>query len=705
MPSAGAPQMPQQEANPTPPTSSPEPVISPTPKKGGGLIKILVGVFAVAILGFGGWYAYDSGLFGGGDDNPPALSIAGAGFQGKSVETTFGFLQYDSGDSFSDSGKNMKAVSKGVNYFAPLRNTNFDEIESSIRPDDDLKILIAFYDKEEPWAGDNSKDGCFKVYPVGPYENTCEITESNLGSTIVPKNTSIAIIASADYEIDSGLLADAKTLSDTLSLSNANGWSMHPLATNMDLTDSRIKSLWIQKSANDFEKVTDVASLDTSREFKMAWFKLGAASTAGDTTGGGDAVAAVCGDGNVDSGEACDDGANNSDTVANACRTSCVVADCGDSVVDAGEECDGTADCESDCTLTPIVVEECGDNTINGTDVCDGTDLGGKDCTNYESGSIYSEGTLGCATDCTAYDTTLCAEGAATGAGVPVDPGPTTDPAATVEEAAPNAGVITTTTVPAATTNVTSNLSIIDRSTINTITSQPAVSGGSTETATATGNAYVESIQYIDNIENEFPGRNLTSQIQGQLYAPKSFDGTNQAGDYDCSEFCKNDSSSTYIPVTAIKVVAGGTTGNIKLKQANFFSSGYHPDYSTNYCDGAGDWELYRIKANASGGVIQEIVSKLNTTMVSERESHIFKDESAFEYNSIAATVNAGETAIFFILMEDMTACHDEEQEAGTSWSETNVTRLEFIEGDSDERVFLKSDIDYNDLNRKIFWM
>ncbi len=47
-----------------------------------------------------------------------------------------------------------------------------------------------------------------------------------------------------------------------------------------------------------------------------------------------------CGDGILDPGETCDDGDNNNDTQANACRTDCSLPTCGDAVVDSGEECD-----------------------------------------------------------------------------------------------------------------------------------------------------------------------------------------------------------------------------------------------------------------------------------------------------------------------------------------------------------------------------
>jgi hypothetical protein len=47
-----------------------------------------------------------------------------------------------------------------------------------------------------------------------------------------------------------------------------------------------------------------------------------------------------CGDGIVEAGEQCDQGALNSDTTPNACRTNCTAPKCGDNVIDTGETCD-----------------------------------------------------------------------------------------------------------------------------------------------------------------------------------------------------------------------------------------------------------------------------------------------------------------------------------------------------------------------------
>ena len=62
-------------------------------------------------------------------------------------------------------------------------------------------------------------------------------------------------------------------------------------------------------------------------------------------------VDAVCGDGEIDTvtSETCDNGGANSDTLPDACRTTCQPAQCGDNVVDTGEVCDG-AGCLSDCS-------------------------------------------------------------------------------------------------------------------------------------------------------------------------------------------------------------------------------------------------------------------------------------------------------------------------------------------------------------------
>ena len=67
----------------------------------------------------------------------------------------------------------------------------------------------------------------------------------------------------------------------------------------------------------------------------------------------------ACGNGVLEPGEACDEGLANSDTVTDACRTTCVLATCGDGVVDSGENCDDTNltdgdGCDSACAYENV---------------------------------------------------------------------------------------------------------------------------------------------------------------------------------------------------------------------------------------------------------------------------------------------------------------------------------------------------------------
>jgi cysteine-rich repeat protein len=106
-----------------------------------------------------------------------------------------------------------------------------------------------------------------------------------------------------------------------------------------------------------------------------------------------DCTAVACGDGmlNVTAGEHCDDGLLNSDIEPDACRESCELARCGDGVIDTGEDCDDgahnsdTADhCRTSCTLPT-----CGDSIVDDGEECD-------------EGAANSDSTPdACRTDCT----------------------------------------------------------------------------------------------------------------------------------------------------------------------------------------------------------------------------------------------------------------------------------------------------------------
>ena len=93
----------------------------------------------------------------------------------------------------------------------------------------------------------------------------------------------------------------------------------------------------------------------------------------------------TCGDGQIDPGETCDDGANNGP--GKACSATCQAAACGDGEVGPGEECDDGVDngdmksCTSGCTNNV-----CGDGFIGPGEGCDdGNQVDDDECTNYSS--------------------------------------------------------------------------------------------------------------------------------------------------------------------------------------------------------------------------------------------------------------------------------------------------------------------------------
>ncbi len=83
--------------------------------------------------------------------------------------------------------------------------------------------------------------------------------------------------------------------------------------------------------------------------------------------------ASVCGDRVVGGRETCDDG----NTIGNdGCSATCLLERCGDGIVQTGEACDGPASvpmgkaCNSSCIIDDAT---CGDNVVNqATEVCDG---------------------------------------------------------------------------------------------------------------------------------------------------------------------------------------------------------------------------------------------------------------------------------------------------------------------------------------------
>ncbi len=85
----------------------------------------------------------------------------------------------------------------------------------------------------------------------------------------------------------------------------------------------------------------------------------------------------VCGDGALDPGEDCDDGAANADDAM--CTTSCVLARCGDGLIGPGEACDDGNEDDLDACTNACALPGCGDGRLGPEEQCDDGDQDNSD--------------------------------------------------------------------------------------------------------------------------------------------------------------------------------------------------------------------------------------------------------------------------------------------------------------------------------------
>jgi cysteine-rich repeat protein len=106
-------------------------------------------------------------------------------------------------------------------------------------------------------------------------------------------------------------------------------------------------------------------------------------------------AARLCGNQELDGDEECDDGAANSDTEPDACRTSCLEAFCGDGVIDEDEDCDDGNPHDGDGCDADCFVEEgaCGNRIVDEDEECDdGNQRDGDGC---DADCLVEEGECG----------------------------------------------------------------------------------------------------------------------------------------------------------------------------------------------------------------------------------------------------------------------------------------------------------------------
>ncbi len=121
----------------------------------------------------------------------------------------------------------------------------------------------------------------------------------------------------------------------------------------------------------------------------------------------------LCGNGNIDSGEECDDGNTyNGDGCTAECKIEPI---CGDGNIDPGEECDDGNNTDGDgCSATCTIEASCGNGIIDSGETCDGSALNNQTCQTQG----FDKGTLACSSDCSGYETNGCSNDPVCGNGI-----------------------------------------------------------------------------------------------------------------------------------------------------------------------------------------------------------------------------------------------------------------------------------------------
>lgn len=124
----------------------------------------------------------------------------------------------------------------------------------------------------------------------------------------------------------------------------------------------------------------------------------------------GDCRLPYCDDGVTDSDEECDDGSRNADNQPDVCRDDCTLPYCGDGIVDVGhgEECDegagNSGDPDATCSLS-CIIPGCGNGTLEAWEVCDDGNASDTDaCTGQCRYNVCGDGALWSGMEYCEYD-------------------------------------------------------------------------------------------------------------------------------------------------------------------------------------------------------------------------------------------------------------------------------------------------------------
>ena len=273
------------------------PLQSPAQKAPNRILRSIVAIVAAVVVlgGAGGVYYYMSQQNpqeqkDTAPSDPPALKMST--LQGKSVET--GFFVFDATDVLSAPADSQFATAKkGVNFFYSTTEKSVQELIAHVKPVAGMKLLFAFYS-----PGETDRPACYYVYPVGPYQSTCLI--SDITTFKIPAYRGFALIANQDFDYVKSSASSAawgiKSSTEpagsfNLALKdNESGWVLVPMADLNKLTGTdpekmnkmvspykvRLEKLYPQNGTASF--TPQAVALDSFQQipgnYSMVWVKM-----------------------------------------------------------------------------------------------------------------------------------------------------------------------------------------------------------------------------------------------------------------------------------------------------------------------------------------------------------------------------------------------------------------------------------------------
>ena len=274
---------------------------------------------------------------------------------------------------FGDLGSGPILV-KGTNPSCPALDAAvlFDSNNPS-GGDDDLGSPNETCDAPGPGIGSGGEMGMpFENCPAAALNNLAIIHEhcEELGGDSVAEPDDADLVG-AEFDFDFSLIAPVTI--ESITLLDVEAEEPNAIVRLLDGTDAEIAMFVLNQTGDNGLVVKGLGP--TFGVWRMAVTLNG--------SGAIDNIVfelSVCGDGNLDPGEECDDG-NNDDF--DGCSSDCMLEFCGDGVLQPGEECDDGNNVDGDGCSAECLDEFCGDGILQpelGEECDDGNNVDGDGC-------------------------------------------------------------------------------------------------------------------------------------------------------------------------------------------------------------------------------------------------------------------------------------------------------------------------------------